>query len=928
MTDGSVPEKAPDSDLLLRRILTDSFEEIYVFDAATLRFIQVSRGALENLGYSMAEMRALTAAELKPDLSAEAFARLIRPLQTGEKNLQVFETRHRRKDGSFYPVEVRLQLASDASPPVYIAIVLDRSDWQRAAETLQGSEKRFSALIEQSPFATQIFSPDGRPLAVNPAWERMTGATLEDLKNYNVLEDQQLIDRGVMPHLRKAFAGEAVEIAPIVYRTEETPEIDLPPSDYCLHSYVYPIKDVHGRVQEVIVMHEDVTEKEQAARNLRESEARLSEAQRIAHLGSWQLDLRSNELQWSEEIFRIFEIDPQRFGASYDAFLDTIHPDDRERVDAAYRRSLEDRLPYDIEHRLLMEDGRVKYVHERCETVFDADGKPLLSMGTVQDISERKRAEMAARENEQRFHILAQISPVGIYRTDAQGQCVYVNERWLEMAGMTAPQAMGEGWVKAIHADDRERVFQEWSRAVRTQTPFHAECRLQRPTAPDGSPGKVTWVLTQATAERDADGNIAGHVGTITDISQHKRIEQALGKLAAAGSGDAFFMRLAQGVATLFDARKAFLCRLLPGSPATAENLAVWCQGGLKSGGGKICRLQDSPCGQTIRHGGVFVIEAHLGDRLGEDCCGPIVTAHAESFIGTPLLDGEGRAIGIMGIIDDKSVEDSESLLPVLEMFAARAAAELERQAAEEAIRHQRDLLEREVQQRTAELRASNEELETFAYSVSHDLRAPLRAIDGFSLALLEDYGEGLDETATHYLQRVRAATQRMGTLIDDMLQLSQVTRGEFSCQPVDLSALAHGIIQQLREASPAREIRVSVAPDLVAEGDRPLLGVLLANLLGNAWKYTGKEEQPQIEFGSLRQGGRRIFFVRDNGAGFNMQYLDKIFVAFQRLHPSREFEGTGIGLATVQRIINRHGGRIWAEAEEGKGATFYFTLA
>ncbi len=905
----------------------DSFEEIYVFDANTLKFLQVSHGALENLGYSMAEMRALTAADLKPDLSGEAFARLIRPLQTGEKNLQVFETRHRRKDGSFYPVEVRLQLARDVSPPVFIAIILDRSERQRIEEGLQRSEERFRALVEQSPFAIQIFSPDGRTLAVNPAWERLTGATLEDLKNYNVLKDRQLVEKGVMPFIMKAFAGEAVEIAPIVYRTEETPEVDLPPNDFCVHSYIYPIKDDNGRLREVIVMHEDVAEKEQVLQALRESEARLSEAQRIAQLGSWQLDLRSNTLQWSDEIFRIFEIDPQRFGASYEAFLDAIHPDDRERVDAAYLNSLENRLPYQIEHRLLMKDGRVKYVQERCETEFAADGKPLSSMGTVQDISERKRAELAARENEQRFHILAQISPVGIFRTDAQGLCVYVNKRWLEIAGMTEPQALGEGWSLAVHADDRERVFQEWSQAVCSQAPFYTECRLQRPAALDGSPGKITWVLAQATAERDAEGNIAGYVGTITDISQHKRIEEALSELAAAGAGEAFFQRLAQGVAALFDARKAFFCRFPPDSPAVAENLAVWCRDGSESGREPVCRLHDSPCGKTVEHGGVFVIKTRLGDQLGNDCCGPVITEHAESFIGTPLLDGEGRAIGIMGIVDDKPVEDSKALLPVLEMFAARAAAELERQAAERAIRRQRDRLEQEVQQRTDELRASNQELESFAYSVSHDLRAPLRAIDGFSLALLEDYSEGLDETATGYLQRVRTATQRMGTLIDDMLALSQVTRGELSHQPVDLSALAHGIVHQLRETSPGREVQVSVAPGLVAEGDRRLLGVLLGNLLANAWKYTGKEAHPRIEFGGAQRDGRQVFFVRDNGVGFNIKYLDKIFVAFQRLHSSSEFEGSGIGLATVQRIVNRHGGRVWAEAEEGRGATFYFSL-
>ncbi len=925
--DDSTQTTVPDANSLLQRILTDSFEEIYVFDAGTLKFIQVSHGALDNLGYSMEEMRSLTAKDIKPGLSDEAFTQLIQPLQTGEKDLLVFETHHRRKDGSCYPVEVRLQLASDVTPPVFIAFILDQTAHQRVQENLQNSERRFRDLVEQSPFSIQILSPDGRTLAVNPAWERLTGARLKDLKNYNLLKDRQLIDKGVMPNVLKAFAGEAVEISHIDYLTIETPDVDLPPTRFCVRSFIYPIKDGTGRVQEVILMHEDVTEKEQALLSLRESEARLSEAQRIAHLGSWQLDLRSNELQWSDEIFRIFEIDPQQFGASYETFLDTIHPDDRERVNAAYLSSLEDRFPYEIEHRLLMKDGRLKYVQERCETDFDTDGKPRCSIGTVQDISDHKRAEMAARESEQRFHILAQISPVGIFRTDAQGLCIYVNERWLDMASMAGPESLGEGWVAAIHADDRERMLQEWSQTVRMQTSFYTECRLQRSDTSDGGKGRITWVLAQATAERDAAGNIAGYVGTITDITQHKRIEEALSELAAAGAGEAFFQRLAQGVATLFNARKAFLCRFLPDQPEVAENLAVWSQEGPENRGKDYCRLSDSPCGKTIAHDGVFTIKEHLGERFGDDCCGLATTTHAESFIGTPLLDGEGRTIGIMGIIDDKPLEDSQALQPILEMFAARAAAELERQAAEQAIRHQRDQLEREVQQRTAELRTSNQELESFAYSVSHDLRAPLRAIDGFSQALLEDYGERLDATATGYLQRVRIGTQRMGKLIDDMLQLSRVTRGEFTCQPVDLSVLANSILRQLQESSPGREVRVSVEPDRVVEGDRRLLGVLLDNLLGNAWKYTSKQDNSHIEFGSTRQDQGQVFFVRDNGVGFNMKYLDKVFAAFQRLHSSSEFEGSGIGLATVQRIANRHGGRVWAEAEEGKGATFYFTL-
>ncbi len=235
--------------------------------------------------------------------------------------------------------------------------------------------------------------------------------------------------------------------------------------------------------------------------------------------------------------------------------------------------------------------------------------------------------------------------------------------------------------------------------------------------------------------------------------------------------------------------------------------------------------------------------------------------------------------------------------------------------------------LEDRVQERTTALQASNRELEAFSYSVSHDLRAPLRSIDGFSQALLEDYNDKLDATGKNYLERVRAASQRMARLIDDLLQLSRLTRGEMNYEPVDLSQLVQSISSELKERQPERRVDFVIKEELVAQGDVRLLRVVLENLLGNAFKFTGMHPSAVIEFGSVPHNGKSAYYVRDDGAGFDMVFSDKLFGAFQRLHGATEFEGTGIGLATVQRIIHRHGGLIWAESAVEKGATFYFTL-
>jgi signal transduction histidine kinase len=242
--------------------------------------------------------------------------------------------------------------------------------------------------------------------------------------------------------------------------------------------------------------------------------------------------------------------------------------------------------------------------------------------------------------------------------------------------------------------------------------------------------------------------------------------------------------------------------------------------------------------------------------------------------------------------------------------------------------------LEQRVVERTGQLQDANRELEAFSYSVSHDLRAPLRSIHGFSQALLEDYGEVLDAEGREFLQRVRRASQRMAQLIDDLLKLSRITGGEMVRDPVDLSRLAAMVVEELRQENPGRGTEVVIQPGVWAEGDGRLLRVALENLFGNAWKFTSLRENARIEFGTvdpvaLGQGqvGRMVYFVRDNGVGFDPAYADKLFGVFQRLHLATEFPGTGIGLATVQRIIHRHRGRIWAEGALNEGATFYFTL-
>lgn len=327
----------------------------------------------------------------------------------------------------------------------------------------------------------------------------------------------------------------------------------------------------------------------------------------------------------------------------------------------------------------------------------------------------------------------------------------------------------------------------------------------------------------------------------------------------------------------------------------------------------------------------------------GEEACRRIKAAptmrDTPIIMLTALEDRDVMIRGLSAGADDYIAKSSD-----FEVLRARVLAQMRRKQFEDENRLIREeLLRKELEaaeERTArevaearaalvvELERKNRELEAFSYSVSHDLRAPLRSIDGFSQALLEDYSETLNPQAQDYLRRVRAAAQRMGELIDDLLQLSQVGRAPLRRQTVDLSMLAQSVVGALRRADPDRQVDIRIADRLAADGDPGLLRALLENLLGNAWKFTATTEAATIEFAAAEDAGAIVYVVRDNGIGFDMAFADRLFAPFQRLHTIAEFPGTGIGLATVQRIVDRHGGRVWAEAEVGKGAAFFWTLS
>ncbi len=410
----------------------------------------------------------------------------------------------------------------------------------------------------------------------------------------------------------------------------------------------------------------------------------------------------------------------------------------------------------------------------------------------------------------------------------------------------------------------------------------------------------------------------------LRDISLKHKADQAINSLARAThlmKFDEFLKESARSLAQLYGTRFAFVGRLLP-DRAHVQTLVVWA--GDQFVDNFTYSLEGTPC-KDVMDLKMELVSDSAGARYPEDEM--LIQMGIQSYFGHPMV-AEGEMMGLVSVMDVNPLEVEEWAGPILGLFANRLAVEIARFEVSQQLQQSKDSLEELVEKRTRALQESNRELESFSYSVSHDLRAPLRSIDGFSKAVLEDYGDQIDEQGRGYLLRVCRATQHMGVLIDDLLELSRLGRTEFKRMSVDLCDMARQTMAQLQQGDPDRRVEFSCEIDEKVMADPVLMLLVIQNLISNAWKYTAKQDDASIELGSKHQDDETIIFVRDNGVGFDMSYYEKLFGVFQRLHRADQFEGTGIGLATVKRIILRHEGRVWADSSPGQGATFFFTVA
>ncbi|MBI5385310.1 MAG: PAS domain S-box protein [Verrucomicrobia bacterium] len=761
-------------------------------------------------------------------------------------------------------------------------ILFDITERKRAEEALRKSENQFRSFMRHLPGLAYIKNADGQVLFANDGFATYLGMEAASLlgKRNSDLFPPDFAEKTTADDRRVLATGQPVEI-------EET---------FAGRTWVtrkFPIAQA-GAAPWLGGITLDINERKRAEEALRRSQAVLAQAGQMAHLGAWEIevrnpdDLSANPLRWSDEVYRIFGYAPGEVEATNALFFEHVHPDDRPRVQQSLAEAIVEKRPYQFEHRIVRPDGTERVVLERAEIAFDPQGRPRQIVGAVQDITERKRSEAALRESEAKFRALTEESLVGVYLIQ-NGRFLYVNDAEARILGYTPEELHALPSVAVTVAEeDRARVAEN---LARRQTGESQALRYEFTALRKDGERRAVEVLGTATT-------FAGQpavLGTALDITERKRSEAALRE------SEESFRTLAEAVPQIVWATRPdgwniyFNQRWVDYTGLTLEESY--------GHGWNIPFHPDDKqrswdaWQHATQNRGIYSLEVRLRRKDG--------VYRWWLIRGTPLCDASDHIVKWFGTCTD--IEELKQ--------------------AEEEILRLNQTLEQRVVERTAQLAAANKELEAFSYSVSHDLRAPLRVIDGFTGILAEDYGSKFDAEGQRVLGIVCSEAKRMGQLIDDLLMFSRIGRQAQQPVPINMETLARSVYEECAALAPERRLRFTLQPLPPAQGDRAMLRQALANLLANAIKYTRPRALAEIEMGGRVEGHEAVYYVKDNGVGFDMRYAGKLFGVFQRLHTEDEFEGTGVGLALVQRVIHRHGGRVWAEGELEKGSVFYFTL-
>lgn len=665
----------------------------------------------------------------------------------------------------------------------------------------------------------------------------------------------------------------------------------------------------------------DITERKRSEQSLRENRERLKAALAASGTGTFRWFIQSGQLEWDEELGRLFGLPTGQTVRTLDQFLGMIHPEDRAGVIARSALCARDGVDFEMDYRVVWPNGTVRWLAERGKTVFGDNSRPAYMLGACADVTERVRMQDALSESESRFRTLAEVVPQLVWSSDAEGRMEYFNSRWHRYSGLKVEDSLGNGWIATVHPEDAARTVELWQDSIRTGEPYEAEYRLR------GGDGHYRWFLARAFPQRDAAGRVLRWFGTSTDVDDQIRAHQ---ELAESREG---FRQLTEAVPQIvwtsnmrgeidyFNGRW-FDYTAMP--PDRSRGLG-WLSVVHPDDRPGVVASWEFSRGRSNRH----VVEYRLFHAPENE-----YRWHLSSAL--PVHGADGAVIQWVGTLTDIDAHRRES--ERLEHLVRERTGELAQSvAALQQEIEERRRAELKEQAAVAELRRSNEELEKFAYVASHDLQEPLRKIQTFGDRLQNAASDTLSDQARDYLLRILASTVRMRQLISDLLTFARVTTKGQPFTRVDLSGLLGEVLSDLEVSIQQVEGKVIIGDLPTLEADPLQMRQLFQNLIGNALKFHKPGVSPVItvyaEAAELPAEGNNpslpawCISIADNGIGFDEKYLDRIFQVFQRLHGRTEYEGTGVGLAICRKIVERHSGSMTAMSVPGEGATFLVVL-
>lgn len=720
----------------------------------------------------------------------------------------------------------------------------------------------YKTIFDQTPISTQIFTPDGETVMVNKAWEKLWNLPFSEIKGYNILKDKQLVKTGTMPYIKKGFMGESVFLPVIKYEPTKAARKKGAVPFLWVQARLYPIRDSEDKITHLVLQHEDVTERRRAE----EVKNRLAAIIEFSDDAIVSKNLDSIIMSWNKSAERLFGYTAKEaIGKHIKLIIPKSLISQEEEIITKIKKG-EHIDHFETERK--RKDGTLITVSLTISPIKDASGTVIGASKIARDITEKRKAEKDLQESEERFRSLTDSAPVGIFLTDKEGRSIFVNRKWLEFAGMTQKQAMGEGWAKALHPDDREKVHAEWKDALRTEREFNLEYRFKT------KKGKITWLTGKSIALYDQNGDIRGYMGTVTDITARKFMENSLKE-----SEERLRLALRAGEIGVWDWD-------------IENNVLTWTENIYKihDVDPKTFKVTMKNFQKLIHPDDRERIQSMLRDTIerGKIFAGEfrIVTAKGETrWVHTNAMfrkNEQNKVVRLLGATTDIS-------------------------------------LQKKIEQ----------DKNDFLSMASHELKTPLTSMKIFIELLRSQLKDTVSEKPRYYLDRIQDQSARLTELTGDLLDVSRIETGKLRLkrEKFIMDDLVIDTVESIQPSTNRHILEVVSSPKAQVYADRYRIYQVLVNLLTNAIKYSPKDTSIFINI--KKEKKQVLVSVQDFGIGIKKSQLERVFDKLYQVSDPREktYPGLGLGLYISKEIVERHNGKIWVASRPGKGSTFFFTI-